>query len=168
MISENKVVSLHYRLKDSNKEGDIIEETFGDKPLVFIYGVGSMIPKFEEKIEGKGKGDHLEFEIAASEAYGERDEEAILDLPIDLFKVEGTLDMEMLSVGNVLPMQDNEGNKMDGIIVDVTEDHITMDFNHPMAGTDLYFEIEIIDIREATSDEISHGHVHGEGGHHHH
>jgi len=167
MIAKENVVSLHYRLKKGNKDGELVEETFGKQPMVFIYGVGSMIPKFEEEIKGKDKGDTAEFGIPAAEAYGLRDDKGIVTLPINIFKVDGKLDMEMLKVDNVLPMQDNEGNRMEGIVLEVTDSEITMDFNHPLAGEDLYFEVEIDSIREATAEELAHGHVHGEGGHQH-
>lgn len=164
MIANNKVVSLHYVLKEGSKEAEIIEETTGQDPMVFLYGVGQMIPKFEQEISGKKAGDKAEFPIKAAEAYGEIEDEAMLTLPIDVFKNEGAVDLEMLKVGNVLPMQDGEGNRMDGIVKDVTETEVKMDFNHPMAGKDLYFEVEVIDVRDASKEELEHGHVHGEGG----
>ncbi len=167
MIVKNNVVSLHYRLKRGAKDGELIEETFGKDPMVFLYGTGSMIPKFEAEIAGKKVGDKAEFGILAAEAYGELDEKAKVKLPIDLFKVEGAVDMEMLKIGNVLPMQDGDGNRMDGTVIDVTETEVSMDFNHPMAGIDLFFEIEITDVREATKEELEHGHAHGVGGHQH-
>ena len=164
MIAKDKVVSLHYILKEGTKEANVIEETTGQEPMVFLYGAGQMIPKFEAEIEGKTKGDKAEFEIKAAEAYGEIEENAVLTLPVDVFKNEGALDMEMLKVGNVLPMQDGDGNRMDGIVMDVNETEVKMDFNHPMAGKDLYFELEIVDVRDASKEELEHGHVHGEGG----
>ncbi|OYT12193.1 MAG: peptidylprolyl isomerase [Bacteroidetes bacterium 4572_112] len=164
MIAKNKVVSLHYVLKEGTKEGEVIEETAGQEPMVFLYGVGQMIPKFEDEINGKTKGDKAEFGIKAAEAYGELDESAVITLPIDVFKNEGAVDLEMLKVGNVLPMQDGDGNRMDGIVTDVDEKEVKMDFNHPMAGKDLYFEIEVVEVRDASKEELEHGHVHGEGG----
>ena len=167
MITKENVVSLHYRLRKGNKDGELVEETFGKQPMVFIYGIGAMIPKFEDEIAGKKVGDTAEFGIPAAEAYGIRDEKGIVTLPINIFEVDGKLDMEMLKVDNVLPMQDNEGNRMEGIVLEVTDSEIKMDFNHPLAGVDLYFEVEIESIREATAEELAHGHVHGEGGHQH-
>jgi len=164
MIAKNKVVSLHYVLKEGTKEGEVIEETAGEEPMVFLYGAGQMIPKFEDEINGKTKGDKAEFGIKAAEAYGELDESAVITLPIDVFKNEGAVDLEMLKVGNVLPMQDGDGNRMDGIVTDVDEKEVKMDFNHPMAGKDLYFEIEVVEVRDASKEELEHGHVHGEGG----
>lgn len=168
MISKNKVVSLNYRLRKDDKSGELIEETHGSEPMIFLFGTGSMIPKFENELEGKKTGDKAEFKIDAEEAYGKRDETALVDLPLDIFKVDGAIDMEMLKVGNVLPMQDNEGNRMDGTVTDVNESEVKMDFNHPLAGQDLHFEVEIIDVRDATKEELDHGHVHGAEGHHHH
>lgn len=167
MIAKDNVVSLHYKLKKGTKDGELIEETFGKDPMVFLYGTGSMIPKFEAEIAGKKVGDKAEFGILAAEAYGELDEKAKVKLPIDLFKVEGAVDMEMIKIGNVLPMQDGDGNRMDGTVIDVTETEVSMDFNHPMAGIDLFFEIEITEVREATKEELEHGHAHGAGGHQH-
>ncbi len=167
MIAENMVVSLHYTLKKGTKQGDVVENTFGQEPLVFIFGSGTMIPKFESELIGKKVGDKSEFQIVAEDAYGQLDEEAMVSLPIDLFKVEGELDMEMLVVGNVLPMQDGNGNRMDGTIKGVSETEVQMDFNHPLAGEDLFFEIEVTDVRKATDEELDHGHVHGAGGHQH-
>ncbi len=164
MIANNKVVSLHYVLKEGTKESNVIEETTGAEPMVFIYGVGQMIPKFEAEIANKVVGDKAEFQILAAEAYGEIEPNAVVSLPIDVFKNEGAVDLEMIKVGNVLPMQDAEGQRMDGIVMDVTETEVKMDFNHPMAGKDLYFEVEITDVRDASKEELEHGHVHGEGG----
>lgn len=166
MISKDKVVSLNYKLKKGDKSGELIEETYGSEPMVFLFGTGSMIPKFETELEGKKAGEKAEFGIKANDAYGENDETAVVDLPLDIFKVDGALDMEMLKVGNILPMQDNEGNRMDGIVIDVNQSEVKMDFNHPLAGQDLHFEVEIIDVRDATKEELEHGHVHGTGGHH--
>ena len=123
-----------------------------------------MIPKFEDEINGKTIGDKAEFGIKAAEAYGELDNNAVVTLPLDVFKNEGAVDLEMLKVGNVLPMQDGDGNRMDGIVTDVTETEVKMDFNHPMAGQDLYFEVEVVEVRDASAEELEHGHVHGEGG----
>ncbi len=166
-VANETVVSVHYRLTKDSEKGELVEETFDQQPLVYIHGIGSMIPKFETFLEGKKQGDQLSFGINADEAYGLKDEEAVIDLPIDLFKVDGIIDMEMLKVGSILPMQDGDGNAMDGIVVQVEPESVTMDFNHPLAGTNLFFEVEILDVRKASNEELEHGHVHGEGGHQH-
>ena len=167
MIAANKVVSLNYRLKENNAEGKLIEETYGANPLVFIYGIGAMIPKFEEELAGKKQGDAFAFGIAAADAYGDIDENMKVNVPLDIFKQDGKIEEGLLTIGNVLPMQDNQGNRMDGKVVSVGENDVKMDFNHPLAGVNLYFEGDIVEVRDATPEELEHGHVHGPGGHHH-
>ena len=165
MIEAKQVVSLHYKLNDEN--GKLIEETYGGNPLSFIYGVGGMIPQFEEEIKNLNPGDKFSFKIAAADAYGIRNNEAVVDIPKNIFEVDGKIDDNLLTVGNVIPMSDNQGQRMDGIVKEVNDDSVKMDFNHPLAGVDLYFDGEIVSSREATAEELDHGHVHGEGGHHH-
>ncbi|MBN2747531.1 MAG: FKBP-type peptidyl-prolyl cis-trans isomerase [Bacteroidales bacterium] len=167
MIKENMVVSLNYRLTRDTAQGELIEETYGQQPLTFIYGIGMMIPKFEAELTGLQQGSKFSFGVPADEAYGVNDPSMIVDLPLEIFKREGELDKEMLQVGNVLPMQDNQGNRMDGMITEMGDENLKMDFNHPLAGQDLYFTGDIVSVRQATQEELDHGHVHGEGGHHH-
>jgi FKBP-type peptidyl-prolyl cis-trans isomerase SlyD len=169
-IKKDTVVTLSYELHTDNVEGKRVHvETAGpDQPLVFLYGTGSMIPKFEEELENLKKDDKFEFHIEADEAYGEFDATAIVRLPAEVFKVEGKYDKSKFTVGMVLPMKDQHGNMLQGKIVDVTDEDIELDFNHPMAGQDLYFKGTILDVRPATAEELDHGHVHGPGGHHHH
>lgn len=167
MIKNNMVVSLNYRLTRDTEAGELIEETYDNQPLTFIYGIGMMIPKFEDELNGKKVGDKFSFGIPAAEAYGETDSTMIVDLPLELFNREGELDKEAINVGNILPMQDNQGNRMDGLIVEVGTETLKMDFNHPLSGQDLYFTGDILIVREASAEELEHGHVHGEGGHHH-
>lgn len=166
-ISKNKVVSLTYELKLDNAQGETVEITDSDSPLVFLYGAGNMLPKFEKNLENLKIDDNFEFTLLADDAYGHVINEAIIDLPMDIFMVEGKIDPDMLRVGNVIPMQDNEGNPLEGMVIGVDENSVKMDFNHPMAGKNLHFAGKIIDLRDATSEEINHGHVHGAHGHHH-
>lgn len=161
------VVSLNYRLTRDTEKGELIEETYGNQPLTFIYGVGMMIPKFEAELTGLAVGDKFSFGIPAAEAYGVNDPTMIVDLPLDMFKKDGVLDNEMIKIGNLLPMQDNQGNRMDGLIVELGEETLKMDFNHPLSSQDLHFTGDIVSAREATAEELEHGHVHGEGGHQH-
>lgn len=161
------VVSLNYRLTRDTANGELIEETFNSQPLTFIYGIGMMIPRFEAELEGKKVGEKFSFGIEAREAYGTNDPAMVVDIPLDIFKKDGELDMDMVKTGHVLPMQDNQGNRMDGLIVEIGHETLKMDFNHPLAGQDLYFTGDILSVREATAEELEHGHVHGEGGHHH-
>ena len=166
-IEKNKVVTLHYRLNDENANGELIETTFGSEPLVFLYGVGQMIPEFERQLAGKSSGDSLGFRIDAADAYGEFDEEALVELPYEVFMVDGTLAEDLLEIGRQIPMSDQNGNRLIGTVDEILENSVIMDFNHPMAGANLFFEVQVESVREATQEEIEHGHVHGPGGHHH-
>ena len=163
-IKKNSVVSVHYKLQANDAQGEIIEETFGSDPLTFLFGAGQMIPDFENNLAGKSAGDKKSFGIKSSEAYGAHNPDAVVDLPIDTFVVDGELATDLLVVGKSIPMSDDQGRRMMGTIRNVGEQAVTVDFNHPMAGQDLYFSIEVHDVREATASEIQHGHVHGTGG----
>jgi len=167
-ITKNTVVSLSYILKRDDANGEIIEETRAGDPLVFLYGNGQMLPKFEEYLNALKAGDAFEFTLASDDAYGEMDQDAIIDLDKSIFEVEGKIDDEMLAIGNVIPMRDDQGNMLQGIVVSVSKDMVRMDFNHPMAGNVLHFAGKVIEVREASAEELSHGHAHGAGGHHHH
>jgi FKBP-type peptidyl-prolyl cis-trans isomerase SlyD len=163
-IDKNTVASVTYSLE---VEGELIEKTDKNNPLVFLVGAGSMIPGFERQLMGKEKGDTYNITISPEEGYGESDPEAVVDLSKDVFKIEGVLQEDMLEEGKVIPMQDQNGNPLQGVVVEVGEESVKMDFNHRLAGKTLDFTGEVVDVRPATSDEISHGHVHGPGGHHH-
>lgn len=167
VISKNKVVSLTYELKLDNAEGEVVDMADAAQPLVFLYGAGNMLPKFESNLAELKANDSFEFTLSSDDAYGPVIEEAVVDLPVDIFMVDGKIDPDMLFVGNVIPMQDNEGRPLDGTVVSISDDKVKMDFNHPMAGKTLHFTGKILELREATAEEISHGHVHGPHGHHH-
>lgn len=169
-IEKNKVVSVNYHLtvKDENGKEELVEKTDSERPFVFLYGAGNLLEEFEKNLSGKSKGDKFDFVIEAGNGYGDWSEENIVNIPIDAFKDnEGNIDKEMLKEGNTLPMVDNEGNHLQGTVEEVTESSVKMDFNHPLAGQDLHFKGEILEIRNATEEELDHGHVHGPGGHHH-
>ncbi len=166
-ISENKVVRLTYELSEDSKKDEVIEKVDADQPATFLFGVGGLLPEFEENLFGLKQGDSFKFSIASDNAYGPIDPNALVDIPKEAFTIDGKLQDDMLQVGSILPMRDNEDNFLQGRIMELKDDVVIMDFNHPLAGKDLYFKGTIIDVREATAEEISHGHVHGEGGHHH-
>lgn len=126
-----------------------------------------MQPKFEQNLADLKVNDNFEFTLQADDAYGQLINEAVIELPIDVFMVEGKIDPEMLKVDNIIPMQDNQGNPLEGKVIEVGETTVKMDFNHPMAGQNLHFTGTIVDLRDATEEEISHGHVHGTHGHQH-
>lgn len=160
IIEKNKVVSLIYELRSKNSDGEIVESLTESNPLTFLFGSGSLLPKFEENINGLKLDDPFSFELKCNDAYGSVIAEAVVDIPKNVFYVDGELDTEMVQVGNAIPMMDSEGNRLNGVVVSITDDTIKMDFNHPLAGEDLFFKGKIVEIREATEDEITHGHIH--------
>lgn len=163
IIENNNVVTLNYILHtiEENGEKQFVEQTTTENPLTFLFGVGMMLPKFEENIAGLQQGDKISFDLAAADAYGERDDRAIAQLPADMFK-----DLGLPSLGDVLPLQDNQGNQFRAVVVDVTPEAVVADLNHPMAGKTLSFDIEILNVRPATQEELAHGHAHGIDGTH--
>lgn len=164
-VGNSKVVTLTYELKLDNADGNLVEQVDKDKPFVFLHGSGNMLPTFEEKLNGKKEGDNFEFTLNKEEAYGEPNEEAIIDLPMSVFEVEGKIDENLLQLGKYIPMQDQQGNQLDGQVKEIGEETVKMDFNHPMAGQDLHFQGEIIEVRDASDEEVNHGHAHGPEGH---
>ena len=166
-VDPNTVVSLHYKLTN-HKTGEQIEETSENQPMEFLYGIERIIPLFEENIHGLKAGDTFEFSIPSAQAYGDKNDDHVALIPISVFFDEtGKVDETQIKVGAVLPMTDNEGNHLRGTILEIKDETVTMDFNHPLAGTDLFFQGTILAVRTATQEEISHGHSHGEHGHHH-
>ncbi|MDR2282740.1 MAG: FKBP-type peptidyl-prolyl cis-trans isomerase [Sphingobacterium sp.] len=160
-IENNNVVTLNYTLHtiEENGEKTFVEQTTAENPLTFLYGVGMMLPKFEENIAGLQIGDKTSFALDAVDAYGERDDKAMAQLPADMFNETG-----LPPVGEVLPLQDNQGNQFRAVVVEVTPEVVVADLNHPMAGKKLNFDIEILAMRPATEEELSHGHSHGVDG----
>ncbi|MCB0402690.1 MAG: FKBP-type peptidyl-prolyl cis-trans isomerase [Flavobacteriales bacterium] len=162
----NKVISLSYTLTKDTAEGELIESTEGKDPLVFLSGVGQMIPDFEANVVDLGVGEAFSFGIKAAAAYGERSDDAIIELEKDMF-MDGDKLADGIEEDKIVPLQDQHGRVVPAKVVKINEATVTMDVNHPLAGQDLHFTGTIIEVRPATEDEISHGHVHGPGGHHH-
>jgi FKBP-type peptidyl-prolyl cis-trans isomerase SlyD len=167
VIEPNKVVSVHYTLTEGTADGQLVESTNGGEPLVFIFGAGMMIPDFERNLVGMKEGDKFAFGIVAANAYGEYDDNALVEVAKNMFEDEGKIPEGLLEVGNMLPLQDQEGNRLNGMVAWVGEDKVKLDFNHPMAGVDLFFTGHVESLREADAAELEHGHVHGAGGHQH-
>lgn len=165
-MAQAKVISLIYELRSGSAQGDIIETAEKNNPAQFLFGTGNLIPEFENQVAHLNQGDSFEFTIASDQAYGPVNQEAVVDLPKSVFVIDGELATDMLEIGNLVPMRDQEGNPLNGKVVDVSEDTVKMDFNHPLAGHDLHFKGEVLEARDATPEEVSHGHVHtGQGGH---
>lgn len=163
-IQSNSVVALTYDLYTKENDQEVfVEKADEENPLVFLFGVGMMLPKFEENLAGMKTGDAYDFHLTAEDAYGLKDENAITELPLNMFG-----EMEMPEIGSILPLQDNEGNQFRACVNEISETAVIVDLNHPMAGQDLHFVGKIVSVREATSDELAHGHAHGidgEAGH---
>ena len=158
-ISKNKVVSLSYELRTDGKNGEIIEIVSVDQPFMFIFGAGSLVPGFERHVENKKTGDHFAFFLTCDEAYGPASEENEVEIPVSAFVVDGEIDHDLLFEGNAIPMTDSRGNRLNGIVVEVKSDTVVMDFNHPLAGDDLYFSGTVVDVREATAEELACGRI---------
>ncbi len=166
-VGNNKVVTMTYTLQRNDAQGEVIQKVDESRPFVQLFGVGALLPAFETNLAGLESGDTFGFSLTAEEGYGNPSDEAILKLDKKIFEIDGVFDPEMVAVGKVITMQDNQGNPLDGKVLAVEEDSVIMDFNHPLAGENLYFSGAILDVRDATPEELTHGHVHGAGGHNH-
>ncbi len=154
-IEKNAFVTLTYELRTEGADGPLVEKADERTPLRFVYGSGLMLELFEKQIEGLGTGEKFNFTIACADAYGEVTKEAIVDIPKNVFVVNGELRSDLLVVGNHVPMMGQGGQRIDGIVLEVTDDTVKMDFNHPLAGEDLYFSGEVLEVREATEEELN-------------
>ncbi|GAA6204205.1 MULTISPECIES: peptidylprolyl isomerase [Thalassotalea] len=155
-ITDKKVVVLHYAVSDS--EDTLIDSSYDHSPLSIIQGTGYLIPGLENALVDHVAGDKFEVEVSAEQAYGQRFDDYVQTVPKAMFA-----EIEDLEVGTQLRATTDEGEQT-VIVVDVQEDEITVDGNHPLAGIDLKFDVEILEVRDATEEELAHGHVHGEGG----
>ncbi|TDK45455.1 FKBP-type peptidyl-prolyl cis-trans isomerase [Algoriphagus formosus] len=170
MIAEkNKVITISYRLlaDDGDSGMEFYEEVTSEQPFAFLFGQQYILPKLEEAIAGKEAGETFSVFIDFENGYGDYLEERRVIIPKANFKEEGKKNKDVLRVGNVIPMKDDQGNQMRGEIMKVDYMGVHMDFNPPLAGYDLQFDGKIESIREATPEEIEHGHAHGPGGHQH-
>jgi FKBP-type peptidyl-prolyl cis-trans isomerase SlyD len=162
-VGKNKVVTLTYELTLPKKEDNpVVDRADNEKPFSFVFGAGVALESFEANIEGLTPGDSFEFEIPSENAYGEYNEDAIVNLPKNIFQVEGEVREDLLEPGRVLPMKDQEGNHYEGQVMEVQEEEVVMNFNHPLAGQDLKFKGKIENIREASAEEAKTGEVVGE------
>lgn len=159
-IANHKVVSIHYTL--TNDEGDVLDSSKGQEPLAYLHGFGNIISGLENALDGRALGDKFTVAIAPAEGYGERDNEMVQSVPKSAFQ----------GVDEILPGMQFQAQSPDGMqlvtVIDVDGDEVILDGNHPMAGMTLNFDVEVTEIRDATAEELEHGHVHGPGGHHHH
>jgi FKBP-type peptidyl-prolyl cis-trans isomerase SlyD len=160
-IAQNTVVTIDYTLKDD--KGTVLDSSEGGEALAYLHGAGNIIPGLESALEGKIAGDSLAVTVAPEEAYGSRNLELIHTVPRSMFPEE-----ENIMVGAQYHAQGPEGEMISFMVTAAEGDSVTVDANHPLAGEQLHFDVQIVDVRAASDEEISHGHAHGEGGHHHH
>jgi FKBP-type peptidyl-prolyl cis-trans isomerase SlyD len=153
-IGKNAMVTLMYDLMIDDQEGEMIEQTTEETPLQFLYGAGMMLPKFESQLDGLREGDPFEIKLNHVDAYGEVNEDAVVDLPKNIFLVDDKFDEEFIKAGNTIPMMSGNGQRLNGIVMEVAEDSVRMDFNHPLAGEDLFFKGKILGVRPASEEEI--------------
>jgi FKBP-type peptidyl-prolyl cis-trans isomerase SlyD len=168
-IEKNKVVAVTYNLSIPDEEGemDIVEVVSEADPMYFIYGLSGLPEGFENNLGGLAVGDEFDFTIEAEDGYGEFDPEAVVELPKNIFEMEDVDQDELLAIGNIIPMTNEEGQRLSGQVLEVGAETVVLNFNHPLAGKSMHFEGKVQLIREATAHELDHGHVHGDGGVHH-
>lgn len=164
VISEEKVVSLQYTLRLDNAQGEIVETVDAERPLKFIFGVGQLLPLFEENLKGLKIGDSFAFTLKPEDAYGLVSDDYVVDVPKRAFVVNGELREDLLQIGKQLPMRDSNGAPINGTIIKISDEAVTMDFNHPMAGKTLAFNGSVVEVRQATEDELDSGYPEGMGG----
>lgn len=158
-IKEKSVVSIHYKLTDD--KGEVIDQS-SEHPLSYIHGMGSLIPGLEKELDGKGSGDKLTVSVAPEEGYGPYIPELVEKLPRSTF--EG---VDEIKVGMEFHASNEQGDTMVVRVEEINGDEITINGNHPLAGMTLNFDVEVVEVREASKEELEHGHVHGPHGHHH-
>lgn len=154
-ITKETVASIHYTL--TNNQGEVLDSSAGREPLTYLHGAGNLIMGMEEGLEGKVKGDKLKLKISPAKGYGELDPSMVQQVPRSAFGNQ--------KVEKGMQFQTNQGHVV--TVTNVGLESITVDANHPLAGVELNFDVEVMNVRAASQEEISHGHVHGPGGHHH-
>jgi FKBP-type peptidyl-prolyl cis-trans isomerase SlyD len=155
-ISQHKVVSIHYKVVDvANAEE--IDSSEGGEPMTYLHGASNIIPGLEQALEGKGIGDEIEVTVEPAEAYGEYSEDRIQQVPMEAFE-----EMEKVEPGMMVTAQSDDG-QINLMVTEVDETTVTVDANHPLAGKSLSFDVRVEAVRDASEEEISHGHVHGPG-----
>ena len=160
IINDKKHVSLTYILKEENETDKIIEAVDEKNPLNFVVGIGKMLPVFEKKLFNLTEGNNFEISLEPNEAYGEFTDRAIVDVPSSVFMKDDKIDENLVKIGNSIPMKMSDGNVLNGIVKSYTLESVKMDFNHPLAGKKLLFTGKILQVREATKDELEeHGHT---------
>lgn len=158
-IAKHTVVSIDYTLTD--KAGTVLDTSEGQAPLSYIQGIGNLIPGLEKALEGKTAGETLSVSVAPEEGYGERDDAMMQVVPRDRFESDAQIEVGMRFQAM------SEAGPQVVTVVELDDENVTVDANHPLAGETLNFAVTIVDVRAASEEELDHGHVHGPDGHHH-
>jgi len=156
-IGDKKAVTFHYSLRDDG--GNVLDSSEGREPLTYLHGQGNIVPGLEKALEGKQPGDEVKATVPPAEGYGMRDEANIRNVP------RRKLPEGKLAPGMRLQLRTDQGPLV-ATVVALKGDYVTLDANHPLADKTLHFEVKVVDVRDATAEELEHGHVHGPGGHH--
>lgn len=156
-IGADKAVTIHYTLRDDG--GEVLDSSDGRDPLTYLHGTGNIVPGLEKALDGKQAGDEVKVKVTPAEGYGERDEANVRNVP------RRRLPEGKIEPGMRLRLQTEHGPMIVAVTA-VEGDYVTIDGNHALAGMTLHFEVKVVEVRDATAEERTHGHVHGPGGHH--
>jgi FKBP-type peptidyl-prolyl cis-trans isomerase SlyD len=154
-IGKYSMVTLTYDLRVDDEKGEVVEQATETQPLEFLYGAGAMLPKFESHLAGLREGEPFTLKLAKQDAYGELNEDALVELPKHVFLVDGKIDEELIKIGNTVPMMSSNGQRLNGLVLEINDEVIKMDFNHPLAGEDLFFAGKVVGVREASEEEVT-------------
>ncbi|MBQ8051507.1 MAG: FKBP-type peptidyl-prolyl cis-trans isomerase [Bacteroidaceae bacterium] len=156
-LKPNLYVAVAYRLYTKDKEGrrELVEEATREQPFQFVSGLGMTLDDFEAQIVPLQKDGEFDFELTPEQAYGEYEEERVIKVPRSTFEIDGRLDKEYIYEGAVVPLQNADGQRFNGLIAKIGDQEVTVDLNHPLAGKVLIFVGEVVDVREATKEEIT-------------
>lgn len=160
MIKQHSVVTMHYELKDA--EGEVLDSSAGQEPLTYLHGAGNIIVGLEEELLGKAVGDEVQAVIAPEKGYGEPLDALVQTVPKEAFGAE----IDKVAVGMRFQAETEQG-PVPVVVTEMNDDTVTVDGNHPLAGKELHFNVSVTEVRDASQEEIDHGHVHGPGGHEH-
>lgn len=154
-ISQHSMVTLTYDLRIDDENGEVIEQATEAQPLEFLYGAGVMLPKFESHLAGLREGEPFTIKLNKNDAYGDVNSDAVVELPKHVFLVDGNFDSELITVGNMVPMMSSNGQRLNGLVLEVNDEIVKMDFNHPLAGEDLFFAGKVLSVRVASEEELA-------------
>ncbi len=156
-INDKKFVAVSYDLFVGGEDGsqpELMEKATEEQPLTFIFGMNMMLESFEANLKGLKMGDKFDFTLPSADAYGEYIDEHVVDLPKSLFEIDGKFDDEHIAIDRMVPMMTEDGQRLEGMVLEIGDETVKMDFNHPLAGEDLHFIGEVLEVRESTDEEM--------------